>query len=96
MVGMALGASRFVVSERYVVVATNIPMKRVSRLMKNIVVWKITPCSPIEVHRRFGGTYAFIFGVEECPKQVTVQEEGDKSTLGSSSVLLLIIAELFI
>jgi hypothetical protein len=26
-------------------------------IMKAIVFWDITPCSLVEVHRRFGGTY---------------------------------------
>jgi hypothetical protein len=25
--------------------------------MKNSIIWDLTPCSPIEVHLRFGGIY---------------------------------------
>jgi hypothetical protein len=26
-------------------------------VMKSTILWDITPCSPLEVNRRFGGTY---------------------------------------
>jgi hypothetical protein len=26
-------------------------------IMKNTVFWDVTPCSPVEVHQRFGGIY---------------------------------------
>jgi hypothetical protein len=26
-------------------------------VMKSFIVWDITPCSPLKVHKRFGGTY---------------------------------------
>jgi hypothetical protein len=32
--------------------------------MKNIMFWGVTPCSPVKVHRRFGGTY-YIFRFAE-------------------------------
>jgi hypothetical protein len=28
-------------------------------VMKSTIFWDITPCSPLEVNRRFGGTYRF-------------------------------------
>jgi hypothetical protein len=28
-------------------------------VIKSTVVWHITPCTPLEVNRRFGGTYRF-------------------------------------
>jgi hypothetical protein len=30
-------------------------------VMKNIIFWDITPCSPLSVNRRFGGTYRLHF-----------------------------------
>jgi hypothetical protein len=103
MVGMTLEASPFlpadpfVASEGcYVVVATHIPMKRVARRMKNIVFWKITQCSLIKVHRRFGGTYCFYLRGRRVRQTSDLQEVGDKPALGSSSVLLHTVAELFI
>jgi hypothetical protein len=27
--------------------------------MKSTVFWDITPCSPLKVYRRFGGTYEY-------------------------------------
>jgi hypothetical protein len=27
--------------------------------MKSIIFWDMTPCSPLKVNRRFGGTYLF-------------------------------------
>jgi hypothetical protein len=32
--------------------------------VKSTVFWDVTPCNPVEVHRRFGGT-VFIFSAEE-------------------------------
>jgi hypothetical protein len=29
-------------------------------VMKSIVFWDITPCSPLSVNRRFGGTYSLL------------------------------------
>jgi hypothetical protein len=34
-------------------------------VMKSAVFWDITACSPLKVNRRFGGSIASIFGVEE-------------------------------
>jgi hypothetical protein len=49
--------------------------------MKSTFLWDVTPCSPVEVHRLFGGTYCSISMTEEQPKQETGlhfdSEDGD-------------------
>jgi hypothetical protein len=39
--------------------------------MKSIIFWDMTPCSPLNANRRFGGTIASIFRVEEISSAVT-------------------------
>jgi hypothetical protein len=29
-------------------------------VMKNIIFWDVTPCSPLSFNRRFGGTYSML------------------------------------
>jgi hypothetical protein len=36
-----------------------------SVVMKSINFWDMTPCSPLSVNRRFGGTYLSVFRAEE-------------------------------
>jgi hypothetical protein len=31
--------------------------RRTSKILKSTIFWDITPCSPLSVNRRFGGTY---------------------------------------
>jgi hypothetical protein len=38
---------------------------RTAMAVKSSVIWYITPCSPVEVKRRFGGTYRLCFRVED-------------------------------
>jgi hypothetical protein len=33
--------------------------------MKSIIYLDVTPCNPVEVHRRFEGNTASVFGIEE-------------------------------
>jgi hypothetical protein len=46
--------------------------------MKNSVFWDITPCSPLQVNRRFRGRIACIFRVEEEAEQDTNVKASDK------------------
>jgi hypothetical protein len=34
-------------------------------IMKSIIFWDMTPCSPLSFNRRFGGKYRLHFRVEE-------------------------------
>jgi hypothetical protein len=41
-----------------------------TNLLKNTVVWEVTPCSLVEVYRRISRTSSIV-RVEECAKQTT-------------------------
>jgi hypothetical protein len=38
------------------------------------MLWDIKPCSPLEFHRRFGGTYILHFQVEEVKQETSVKQ----------------------
>jgi hypothetical protein len=46
-----------------------------SCLSEEYIFWDITPCIPLKVNGRFGGTYCSIFRVEEA-KEYTVWGSG--------------------
>jgi hypothetical protein len=35
-------------------------------VMKSIIFWDMTPCSPVSFHRRFGGTYRLHLLLATC------------------------------
>jgi hypothetical protein len=53
-------------------------------MFKSSVFWNITPCSTLQVNRRFGGTFASTFRVEEQAKQETNMENSWRALLVSS------------
>jgi hypothetical protein len=46
--------------------------------MKSTIVWNLTPCSLVEAHQHFGGTWRLLFEIEEYAKEAKskMQAEG--------------------
>jgi hypothetical protein len=53
--------------------------------LKIIIFWDITPCSPLKINRRFGGTYRFHLQAE----QETSVKAGGKQSRAHSSTLMM-------
>jgi hypothetical protein len=45
---------------------------RNSRSVYNAILWDVTPCSSIEIHRRFEGTYCFHFSAKKMSPALLV------------------------
>jgi hypothetical protein len=50
-------------------------------VMKSLIFWDTTPCSPLKVHRRFGGTYYLHLHCRKYDKQETSVKPGGKQSL---------------
>jgi hypothetical protein len=62
---------------KYKEVLYNIKLKKFEYLVtKTISFWDMTPCSPLSVNRRFGGTYSFHLQGREKVQQETSEQAG--------------------
>jgi hypothetical protein len=56
--------------------------------MKSTIFWDITPCSPLSVNRRFGGTYRLHLQVRKISQQEISVKAGGKQSIQAGFLLV--------